>query len=137
LADTISRLRVCYYRFLGVTIGEKCWISSHAHLDVSDGKISIGNGVEIAGGSYILSHVGWRPMKEGQETRLEDNVRIYVNAIVLPGVRIGHNAIVGAGSVVTKDVPPNVVVMGNPARVIWHKGSRSITTADGGSTTRA
>ena len=137
MAGVISEMRVRYYRFMGVAIGKKCWISSHAHLDVSGGKIVIGSGVEIAGGSYILSHVGWRPAKEGQETRLEDNVRVYVNALILPGVRIGHNAIVGAGAVVTKDVPPNVVVMGNPARVIWNKGSRSITTSPGSGATGA
>lgn len=117
-ADIISWIRVSYYRFMGVTIGKNCWISSHAHIDVAGGKITIGSGVNIAGGSYILAHVGWRPGKERQETKLGDNVKIYVNAVVLPGVEIGENSIVGAGAIVTKDVPPNVVVMGNPARVI-------------------
>lgn len=49
---------------------------------------------------------------------IEDNVWIGVNSTVLPGVTIGKNAIVGAGSVVTKDVAPNTVVGGNPARFI-------------------
>jgi acetyltransferase-like isoleucine patch superfamily enzyme len=47
-----------------------------------------------------------------------DNVFLGVNSIILPGKKIGSNSIVGAGSVVTKDVPPGVVVAGNPAKVI-------------------
>lgn len=50
--------------------------------------------------------------------RIEDNVWVGAGAIILPGVTIHKNSIVGAGSVVTKDVPKNVVVAGNPARVI-------------------
>ena len=53
-----------------------------------------------------------------QETRIGNRVFIGVNAVVLPGVTIGDNCIVGAGAVVTKDVPSNSVVAGNPARVI-------------------
>jgi maltose O-acetyltransferase len=49
---------------------------------------------------------------------IEDNVWIGGGAILLPGVKIGRNAVVGAGAVVSKDVPPNAVVGGNPARVI-------------------
>jgi acetyltransferase-like isoleucine patch superfamily enzyme len=49
---------------------------------------------------------------------LEDNVWLGNHVIVLPGVTIGHDSVVGAGSVVTKDVPPRSVVVGNPARVV-------------------
>jgi len=103
---------------MGVSIGKKCFISVHAHVDIRRGKITIGNNVSISSGSYILGHVGFRRAPEGQETKLEDNVTVFVNAVVLPGVTVGKNSIVGAGSVVTADVPPNVIVMGNPARVI-------------------
>ncbi|MHA1291999.1 MAG: DapH/DapD/GlmU-related protein [Promethearchaeota archaeon] len=67
-----------------------------------------------------MGHTGYRPLKDGQETKIEDNVKIFVNSIILPGIKIGKNSVVGAGSVVMKDVPPNVVVMGNPARVVMH-----------------
>ena len=53
---------------------------------------------------------------------------IGVYAIVCKGVRIGENSIVGAGSVVRKDVPPNVVVMGNPARVVKELDPSRIVT---------
>jgi len=49
---------------------------------------------------------------------IEDHVWIGANVIILPGVRIGRNSAIGAGSVVTKDVPPNCLVVGNPARVL-------------------
>jgi maltose O-acetyltransferase len=49
---------------------------------------------------------------------IEDNAWIGGAAILLPGVRIGRNAVVGAGAVVTRDVPADTVVVGNPARVI-------------------
>lgn len=49
---------------------------------------------------------------------IEDKVWIGINSTILPGVRIGYGAIVGAGSVVTKDVPAMTIVAGNPARII-------------------
>ena len=120
-----SWFRVKYYRFMGVKIGKGCFISLHAQVDVRRGKISIGNNVHIARGSCILSHAGFRPIKEGEETTIEDGVRIFVNCVIFPGVRVGKNSIIGAGAVVMKDVPPNVVVLGNPARIIQHLESNS------------
>lgn len=105
---------------MGVKIGKGTKISIGVHIDVRRGKISIGNNVDIAGGTYILSHTGYQPVKEGEMTTIEDNVRIFVNSVILPGVKVGKNSIVGAGSVVMKDVPPDTVVLGNPARVIKH-----------------
>ena len=54
----------------------------------------------------------------GRPVVLEDRVWVGINATILPGVRIGYGAIVGANSVVTKDLPPMTVVAGNPARII-------------------
>ena len=126
-AIMLSWFRVCYCRLMGVSIGKNCYISKGAHIDVSHGKITIGNKVSIASGSYILSHTAGRRIlghtsgkSQNEGTVLEDNVRVFVNAVVLLGVKVGKNSIVGAGCVVVKDVPPNVVVMGNPARVVKH-----------------
>ena len=55
---------------------------------------------------------------------VEENAWLGGGAIVLPGVTVGENAVVGAGAVVTKDVPTNVIVAGNPARVIKHLGAK-------------
>lgn len=113
----LSFFRVRYFRLMGISIGKNCFISWGARLDIRRGKIIIGDNVNIADGSYILSHIGYRPMTEEIVTVLEDNVKVFVNSVVLPGVRVGKNSVIGAGAVVMKDVPPDVVVMGNPARV--------------------
>jgi acetyltransferase-like isoleucine patch superfamily enzyme len=118
LAKLLSSVRVNYYRLMGIEIGRGVYISSRAHIDVIGGKIKIGDHVSVSGGCYILCHTGWRLVKAGERTVIEDNVRIFVNSVILPGVTIGRNSIIGAGSIVMKDVPPNVVAMGNPARVV-------------------
>lgn len=58
------------------------------------------------------------------ETVVGTGASIGANATILPGVRIGRRAMVGAGAVVTKDVPPNAVVVGNPARITGYSGAR-------------
>lgn len=115
-----SWLWINYYRLMGIQIGKGNFISIHAYIDVRRGHVVIGNHVSISRGVMILSHIGWQPSKEGELTTIEDNVILFVNAVIFPGVRIGKNSIVGAGSVVMKDVPPNVIVIGNPARVVQH-----------------
>lgn len=57
-------------------------------------------------------------LMQAKPISIGDNAWIAANVVVLPGVNIGANAIVGAGSVVTRDVPPDVIVAGNPARII-------------------
>ena len=119
LVKLSSKMRVQYYRFMGIKIGKKCFISRKAQLDARRGKISIGDNVAISGGCWVLSHVGFQPSKEGEdETIIQDNVKIFVNSVILPGVKVGKNSIIGAGSIVMKDVPQNVIVMGNPARIV-------------------
>jgi acetyltransferase-like isoleucine patch superfamily enzyme len=63
----------------------------------------------------------------GDDIVIGDHVWIGANTIVLPGVTIGESSVIGAGSVVTKSIPPNSIAVGNPARVIrtkeqWHEG---------------
>lgn len=91
--------------------------------------ISIGKHVEITNGVYFITHDGatWviRDRKGYEKVRkfgkiaVEDNCFIGMNSIILPGVTIGPNSIVAAGSVVTKNVAPNTVVAGNPAKFIY------------------
>lgn len=84
--------------------------------------IVIGNNVGIAHNTkiYTLGHNIDSPMFEtrGAMVTIEDNVFIFSNAIIMPGVTIHEGAIVLAGSVVTKDVPEWSVVGGNPARFV-------------------
>lgn len=57
-------------------------------------------------------------LEYGLKVTIKDNVWVGGNSVILPGVTIGQNAVIGAGSIVTKDVPDNAVVAGNPAKVI-------------------
>ncbi len=61
-----------------------------------------------------------------QQVRIEDDVWIGARAIILPGIRISTGAIIGAGSVVTKDVPPYAIIAGNPGRIIRYRNGLSI-----------
>jgi acetyltransferase-like isoleucine patch superfamily enzyme len=61
-----------------------------------------------------------RPEIKSAPVRIKDNVWIGMNAVILKGVTIGENSVVAAGAVVSKDVPPNVVVAGNPAVIVKH-----------------
>jgi acetyltransferase-like isoleucine patch superfamily enzyme len=111
------------YQLMGITIGDNCFISTDAWLDDRRGKIIIGNNVSITRGAKILSHDATTPRlkkKVSAEivTKLDNSVFIGMNAIVLAGIHIHENSIVGAGCIVTKNIPPNCVVVGNPMRII-------------------
>jgi maltose O-acetyltransferase len=87
-----------------ITIGEDCQIAT---------------GVQLLTATHPLEPVPRRDKVEGSAPiTIGDNVWLGGGVIVLPGVRIGDNSVVGAGSVVTRDIPANVVAVGNPARVI-------------------
>lgn len=118
---------VKYVKSLGVTVGEKCKFESFA-FGSEPWLISIGNHVEITENVVFITHDGatW-VLREKEEYRrvlrygkitIGNNVFIGNGAIILPGVTIGDNVIVGAGSVVTKSIPSNTVVAGNPAHVL-------------------
>jgi acetyltransferase-like isoleucine patch superfamily enzyme len=100
-----------------VKIGNDTRIQSHSFI--CEGVI-IGKHCFISHGTIFTNDLFDSPSIENwimRKTIVGDNVRIGSNVTLLP-VNIGNNAIIGAGSVVTKDVPPNCVVAGNPAKVI-------------------
>lgn len=106
-----------------VTIGNACLMSPGARISASD-EITLGDGVMMANGAYITDS-DWHGLydridRDAQVTpvHIGDNVWLGDNAKVLKGVTIGENSVVAAGAIVTRDVPANVVVAGNPAKVI-------------------
>lgn len=91
------------------------------------GSVNIGNDVTCAGGVFITSeNHGLNPLTpsfndnklERSNVTIEDGVWLGEKVIVLPGVTIGKKSVIGAGSVVTKSVPPYCIAVGNPARVV-------------------
>ncbi len=105
----------------GVAIGEHTLVNARCILD-GRGGLTIGNNVDIAmeAAIFTLSHDINAPDYRAVRgpVVIEDRACIYSRAMILPGVRIGEGAVVAAGSVVTRDVPPYVVVAGVPARRI-------------------
>lgn len=110
--------------------GKNTYLGDHVFLNymctiLDNNEVRIGNHVMIgpAVQIYTAAHpLQAEPRNQGWEVAksivIEDNVWIGGGAILLPGVRIGMNSVVGAGAVVTRSVPVNTVVAGNPARVI-------------------
>lgn len=102
------------------------WVYANFNLTlVDDGHIYIGDhtmigpNVTIAtAGHPILPELREKEMQYNVDVKIGRNVWIGAGAIIVPGVTIGNNTVIGAGSVVTKDIPANVVAVGNPCRVM-------------------
>lgn len=108
-----------------ITIGENTYINRYAYIDASE-EIRIGRNVGIGPHCYITDHdhgtapgelIMAQPLV-GDATTICDNVWLGANVIVLKGVTIGPNTIVAAGSIVARDLPPDVIAEGRPARAV-------------------
>lgn len=126
----ISRLRVLMYNVLvkihpfilrrvyRMDIGKNVILSRRARLDrgINPKGIHIGDNSWITGEVIMLAHDYCRSLKT--DTYIGKRCFIGTRSIILPGVKVGDEVIVAAGSVVTKDVPSHSIVAGNPAKII-------------------
>ncbi|WP_415279396.1 sugar O-acetyltransferase [Clostridium perfringens] len=128
-----------------VEIGDDCYIEPPFHANWGGKNVHFGNGVyanfnltmvddcdifvgnNVMFGPNVTVSAGTHPIhpelrsKQAQYNipiHIGNNVWIGANSVILPGVNIGDNSVIGAGSIVTKDIPSNVVAVGNPCRVL-------------------
>jgi acetyltransferase-like isoleucine patch superfamily enzyme len=131
----------------GAVIGEDCNICDGVFVEndvVVGDRVTVKCGVQLWDGVRLEDDVFVGPNatftndlfprsrqypEEFPTTVVGTGASIGANATILPGVRIGRRAMVGAGAVVTKDVPPNAVVVGNPARITGYASNRSPVSA--------
>ncbi|TXT60972.1 MAG: putative Hexapeptide transferase [Promethearchaeota archaeon] len=116
------RARNALFRFMGMRIGKNCHISQNAVPDpLLPELIEFKNGSGCGIGVKLLTHnvmqVKHASFSFGPIT-VGENARIGAYSIIMPGVSIGKNTIIGSNSVVTKDIPPNSIAHGAPAKVI-------------------
>lgn len=119
--------RIWLHRMRGVSIGDNVSIGVFAMIENAYPRlVSIGNNVTIGMRTTIIGHLRdlTKPAREIHQptVRIEDNVYIGPGVIVLPNVTIGRGAVVSAGSVVSRSVPPETLVQGNPARPVARCG---------------
>ncbi|SNS14525.1 Hexapeptide repeat of succinyl-transferase [Noviherbaspirillum humi] len=113
----VEAKRQCYVRLFGMDLHPSCEFSLSTRFDKTNPRgVHVGAHSYLAFDAALLTHDLTRGVR--LHTRVGRNCFIGARSILLPGVQIGDGAIVGAGSVVTRDVPPGCVVAGNPARIL-------------------
>lgn len=107
-----------------LVIGEQCYINAGAFFDLGD-HITFGNNIAVGHHVFFLTttHDASHPKQRGGDRKfapiyIGDGAWVGARATILPGITVGEGAIVAAGAVVTKDVPPHTVVAGIPAKPI-------------------
>lgn len=112
------------------------WSGHHIHMGdnvyanfnltvVDDGEVYIGDAVMMGpnvtiatAGHPVLPSLREKAIQFNKDVHIGDNVWIGAGVMIMPGVTIGENSVIGAGSIVTRDIPANVVAVGNPCRVL-------------------
>lgn len=120
---TVEQPLFCTYGYNG-TLGDNCFLNVNCKL-MDSGKITIGNNVFIAPNVCLITEEHAMDVEQrlagleyAHPVTIGDNVWLCTGVLVLPGVTIGENSVIGAGSVVTKDIPANSLAVGNPCHVI-------------------
>ena len=105
-------------KFYHMHLGEGVRISYKANLDksINPRGIYIGDNTWVLAGAFILAHDYCRALKA--DTHVGSRCVIGINSVIMPGITIGDQVVVAAGTVVTKDIPSHSMVAGNPARLV-------------------
>ncbi len=123
-----ATVRPALHRLRGVRVGEGAFIGTDAIIETAQPHlVSIGKGAVIGIRAVIIAHfrsetADGHPAAREPTVRIEDDVFVGPGVIILPDVTIGYGAVVNAGSVVTRSVPPLTMVQGNPAVPIARAG---------------
>lgn len=123
ISRLITKLKIKKWKNMGLILGNNVNIEKGVSLDPSlPWLIEIGNNVTIAPDTLVLSHDGSTKMILGYSkvgcVKIGNNVFIGAKCVILPSTIIGDNVVVGAGSIVNGIIPDNVVIAGNPAKII-------------------
>jgi acetyltransferase-like isoleucine patch superfamily enzyme len=121
LCGTVVPIELVPHKGARILIGDHTWINYGSSVSAHE-LVSIGAHCLVGHYTFILDNdePDFRDSKIAPLSKpvfIEDRVWIGSHTVILPGVRIGHHAVIGAGSVVMHDIPPHCVAMGNPARV--------------------
>lgn len=120
----MKKLKIYYLKKAGVKIGCNVHISSKAYIDLHKPSfIQIGDNVRITRWSMILCYDSSKDMFKNigepyEKVKIGNNVYIGAHCIIMPGVTIEDNVIIGANSLVNQDIPSNCIVAGTPAKKI-------------------
>lgn len=143
-----SRIWAFSHVLPGATIGADVNINDHVFVEndvVIGDRVTLKSGVQVWDGIRLEDDVFVGPnvtftndpfprSKQYPEsfavTTIEEGASIGGGAVILPGIRVGRRAMIGAGSVVTKDVPPHAIVVGNPARIVGYEGATARRDAE-------
>lgn len=115
-----SKIDAFVYIEESVIIGNNCKIKPFVFIPTGvtiQDNVFIGPNVSFTNDKYPKSRGEWKLLK----TIVKKGASIGANSVILPGVTIGKDALVGAGSIVTKNVPDDAIVIGNPLRIIGHR----------------
>ena len=128
--------------FPGATVGKECNLCDHVFVEndvVLGDRVTIKSFVHIPDGVTLEDDVFVGPnatftndpfprskayLEEPVRTHVHKKASIGAGAVILPGITVGQNAMIGAGAVVTRSVPPNAIVVGNPARIVGYVDSK-------------
>jgi acetyltransferase-like isoleucine patch superfamily enzyme len=133
-----STLRVALHRWRGVLIGDDVSIGYDVILETAHPEwISIGNNVQVGMRATFIAHMNqmrhlpWEARdRQFVSIKIEDEVHLGPGVIILPRVTIGRGAVVAAGSVVSRNVPPMTFVQGNPAKLVARCGIPLLADTD-------